>query len=95
VHGPVQAVPPAADLIGERCEVLVAVDVKLEHVRGRVELRRRALGHPAHPAEARQQDLGALTLRALGDRIGDRVAVDDARDEDSLALEDHRNVSPP
>ena len=74
----------------ERAEVVVGVDVQLEHVGRLGQALGRALGHPPHAPEAGQHDLGALSLRALGDRVGDRVAVDDAGDEDPLAVEDHK-----
>ena len=51
---------------------------------------RRALGQPAHAAEARQQDLRALLLRPLGGVERDRVLGDDAGDQQALAVEDHR-----
>ena len=74
-------------------EVLVAVDVELEHVGRSAAAARGALGHPPHAAEARQHHLGARVLGPLGDREGDAAPVDDAGDQDPLALEDHRNTS--
>ena len=49
-----------------------------------------ALGHPPHPAEARQHDRGALALGLLGGVEGDRVLGDHAGDQQPLAGQDHR-----
>ncbi len=95
VDRPVDPAPARLQLAPQRGDVLVGVDVEVEHLGRRVEPRRRALGHPFHPAEAGQQHLGPLRLRPLGDREGDAVAVDDPGDQDLLSLEDHVSPSYP
>jgi hypothetical protein len=93
VHRSVDPAPALLELLAQPREVLGPVDVELEHVRRLREALRRALGHRAHAAEARQQHLGAGVLGLLGDREGDAASVDDPRDEDPLAVEDHKNTS--
>ena len=50
-------------------------------------LARRAVGHALGAAEAGQDDLGPGRLRLLGDLVRDRLAVDDAGDQELLALQ--------
>ena len=58
------------------------VDVHLEHVGRRVaEPLGDPLRDPQPAAEAGQDDLGALLLRALGDGVGDRALGEDSGDE--------------
>src|SRR5207245_3139455 len=63
--------------------------VHLENLGHRVELFGRHLRDAHHPAEAGEQDLRALTLRLLGDRIADAAPIRHSRNEDALALENH------
>ena len=88
VQHAVDAAPAVAELARDGLEVLRLVDVELEHV-GRVgQLLGRPVGQPLGAAEARQHDLGALLLRLAGDLPRDRVARDDARQEQLLVLEE-------
>src|SRR5581483_4678145 len=92
VDGAVQRSPALGELGGERLEVGVAVDVELEHVGRGGQAPGGALGQPAGAAEAGEQDLGARALRPRRDRVGDRVAVDDAGDEDPLPRQHQRST---
>src|SRR5437764_900167 len=55
-------------------------------------LTRTPRGPRARAAEAGEHDLGPELLRALGDVVGDRVARDDAGDEQLLAVEHHSGM---
>ena len=82
------AVELAADVAGQRGEVVLVGHVELDdlHV-GRREPLGGALGEAHHPAERAEHHLGALLLREPSGREGDRGVVEDAGDEDALALE--------
>jgi hypothetical protein len=81
------------ELIAQGGEVLRASDVELQDT-GRIRKPRSGpLGDPPNPAEAGQQDLGSLSLRLFGDRVGDAVAINDAGDQDSLAVEEHERFA--
>ena len=86
---PVETAPALLQVPAKRLEVPRAGDVELEHVRGLGQAGGGALGDPPGTAEAREDDLCALALGLIGDRVGDAVVVENAGDEDALALEDH------
>ena len=80
-------------VVGERGQVVGAVDVELQDVGRPVELGRRALGHAPDATERGQHDLGPRGLRLAGDLVRDRLAVDDAGDDQLLAFEQrHRGM---
>jgi hypothetical protein len=86
----IHSVPAAGESFLEPSKIFVAIDVEFENVRCPRKAAGSSFGDPAHPPEAGQDHLGPRALRALGDRVGDRAAIDDAGDQDSLALDDHR-----
>ena len=87
VQDAVDAAPALAQVLRDGLDVLGLVDVELEHVGHGVELAGGALGHALGAAEAGQDDLGARRLGLLGDLERDRLAVDDAGDQELLALQ--------
>ncbi len=50
---------------------------------------RGALREAHGPTERAEDDLGALLLGELGDRVGDRSVVEHSGHEDALTVEDH------
>ena len=93
VHRPVDVAPTVAELALELGQIIVLVDVELEHLGLAGQPLRGALRHPAHSPEAGQNQLGALLERPLGDRVGDRVVVDDTGHHQPLALDDHSSTA--
>ena len=87
VQDAVDAAPALAQVGRDRLDVLGLVDVELEHVGSGVELGRGAIGHALGTTEPGQHDLGPGGLRLLGDLVRDRLAVDDSRDQELLALQ--------
>ena len=88
-RAPSRPAPAEPSSRGDGGQVVGRVHVQLEHVRRRRQPRGGPLGHALGAAEAGQHDLGALLLGPLGHRVGDRAAREHARDEQSLALEQH------
>ena len=90
VQHAVQRTPPVAQRRGDRGDLLGLVDVELEDVGWVGQALGDALGDAHATAETGEDDLGPLTLRALGDGEGDRLLGEDAGDEQALAVEEHR-----
>ena len=96
VQDAVDAAPALAQVVRDGLDVLGLVDVELEHVGDGIELGGRAVGHALRAAEARQHDLRTGRLRLLGHLERDRLAVDDAGDQELLALQStHSGFIPP
>ena len=95
VQDAVQRTPARLEIRRDGRELVGVVDVELEHVGRRVA---EPLGDPlrdAQPAaEAGQDDLSALLLRAAGDGVGDRALGEDSGDEQATAVEKHRRTLP-
>ena len=92
VQHAVDAAPAVGQVGGDRLEVLGLVHVELEHV-GRVgQLLGGAVGQALRAAEAGQHHLRARLLRLAGDLPRDRVARDDARDQELLVFENELTV---
>src|SRR4029077_11729203 len=90
----VEATPLAVDLPGQTGQVLLRVDVELQHVGRLGQAGGGALGHPAGAAEAGQQDLGTGELGLPRDGEGDALPGEDARDQESLAGEHQASSLP-
>jgi hypothetical protein len=89
VQRSVDPAPAVAQRLGECREILVPVDVELDHLNRLGQPLRGSLSHPLDAAEAGQQDLGPLLLRLLGGVEGDRVPGDDAGDQQALTRQNH------
>ena len=81
----VHPAPAAVELTRHRGQMILVVDVELEHVGRLRQARGCPLGHPHPASEPGQQDLGPCELRLARDREGDAAPGDDAGDEQPLA----------
>jgi len=95
VNEAVDPTPTLARLFDRGCDVRGLADVHLQDVGDRVQLLGRHLRDRHHPAEAREEELGAFLLRLHRDRVTDAAAVAHPGDHDLLALEDHREIVKP